>query len=66
MAAAAGGAIAMDRVRARAIDGMTATLRRRNARWCRNGDGRPVVFGDIEIDEEEITREYDKGALPLV
>ena len=56
----------MDGARARAIDGVTATLRRRNARWCRNGDGRPVVFGDIEIDEEEITREYDKGALPLV
>ena len=57
---------AMDRVRARAIDGVTATLRGRNARWCRNGDGRPVVFGDIEIKEEEIAREYDEGALHLV
>jgi hypothetical protein len=37
----------------------------------RNGDvtatdGRPVVFDDIEIEEEEIVREYDEGALPLV
>jgi hypothetical protein len=56
----------MDGVRARAIDGVTATLRRRNARWCRNGDGRPVVFDDIEIEEEEIAHEYDEGALPLV
>jgi hypothetical protein len=56
----------MDGARARAIDGVTATLRRRNARWCRDGDGRPVVFDDIEIEEEEIAREYDEGALPLV
>ncbi len=42
------------------------TLRQRNARWCCDGDGRPVVFDDIEIKEEEIVREYDKGALPLV
>ena len=56
----------MDGVRARAIDGVTATLRRRNAQWCRNGDGRPVVFDDIEIEEEEIAREYDEGALLLV
>jgi hypothetical protein len=56
----------MDGARARAIDGVTATLRRRNARWCRDGDGRPVVFDDIEIKEEEIAREYDEGALPLV
>jgi hypothetical protein len=32
----------------------------------RDGDGRPVVFDDIEIEEEEIAREYDEGALPLV
>ena len=56
----------MDGAWARAIDGVTATLRRRNARWCRDGDGRPVVFDDIEIEEEEIAREYDEGALPLV
>jgi len=43
----------MDGARARAIDGVTVTmtLRRRNARWCRNGDGRPVVFDDIEMEE---------------
>jgi hypothetical protein len=56
----------MDGARARAIDGVTAMLRRRNARWCRDGDGRLVVFDDIEVKEEEIAREYDKGALPLV
>jgi hypothetical protein len=56
----------MDGARARAIDGVKATLRRRNARWLRDGDGRPVVFDDIEIEEEEIAREYDEGALPLV
>ena len=39
----------MDGARARVIDGVTATLRRRNARWWRDGDGRPVVFDDIEI-----------------
>jgi hypothetical protein len=56
----------MDGARARAIDGVTATLRRRNARWCRNGDRRPVVFDDIEIEEEEIACKYDEGALPLI
>jgi hypothetical protein len=56
----------MDGARARAIDGVTATLRRRNARWCRDGDGRPVVFDNIKIEEEEIARKYDEGALPLI
>ncbi len=56
----------MDQARARAIDGVTATLWQRNARWCCDSDGRPVVFDDIEIEEEEIAREYDEGALPLV
>jgi hypothetical protein len=56
----------MDGARARAIDDVTATLRRRNARWWHDGNRRPVVFDDIEIKEEEIAHEYDKGALPLV
>jgi hypothetical protein len=56
----------MDGARARAIDGVKATLRRRNARWLRDGDGRLVVFDDIQIEDEEIAREYDEGALPLV
>ncbi len=49
------------------IDRTTATRRQRNARWLRDGDGRlVVVVDDIEIEEEEIAREYDEGALPLV
>ena len=56
----------MDGARARAINGVTATLQRRNARWCRDGNGRPVVFDDIEIKEEGIVHECDKGAFPLV
>jgi hypothetical protein len=36
------------------------TLRRQNVRWCRNGDGRPVVFDDIDIEEEEIVRNYTR------
>jgi hypothetical protein len=43
---------AMDGARARAIDGVKAMLRRRNARWLRDGDRRPVIFDDIEIEDE--------------
>jgi hypothetical protein len=32
----------------------------------RDGDGRLVVVDNIEIEEEEIAREYDEGTLPLV
>jgi hypothetical protein len=56
----------MDGARARAIDGVTATLWQWNERWWCDGDGRSAVFDDIEIEEEEIAREYDEGALPLV
>jgi hypothetical protein len=29
-------------------------------------EGRPVAVDDIKIEEEEIARKYDEGALPLV
>ena len=57
---------AMVSARATVIDGTTATQRRWNARWLGDGNGwLVVVVDDIEIKEEEITREYDKSALPL-
>jgi hypothetical protein len=47
---------AMDWARARAIDGVTVTMTlwRRNAQLWRNGN-RPVIFDDIEIEEEAAT-----------
>jgi hypothetical protein len=36
------------------------------ARPRRKAQRRQAIFDDIEIKEEEIGREYDKGALPLV
>ena len=43
-----------------------ATLWRRNGDGMCNGDGTGVVITNVEIEEEEIARKYDKGARPLV
>ena len=50
-------AMAMDSVRAMAIDSATATQRRWNVQRRRDGNGRPVIVADIEIEEEEIAHE---------
>ena len=48
---------AMDSARAMAVNGETATQRQGNVQRRCNGDARPVVVTDIEIEEEEIVRE---------
>ena len=53
---------AMDSARATAIDGTAATRRQRKVQRRLDGNGRPVVVANIQIEEEEITREYEEGA----
>ena len=50
---------AMDSVTATVIDGTTAVQWQRKAQRQRGGNGRLVVFADIEIEEEEIARGYE-------
>jgi hypothetical protein len=43
-----------------------AMLWQHNGDGMRNGNGTGVVITNVEIEEEEIARKYDKGALPLI